>query len=74
MTKRVLRFPRPLKPDPNGPIEWAIFQIGDSRAVIDLRGPVPRLRTEPAEVISIERKHKPSLEKAVVKERPVDTD
>jgi hypothetical protein len=63
MTKRVLRFPRPLKPDPNGPIEWAIFLIGDSRTVIDLRGPEPMLRTEPAEVTSIERKRKPGLKK-----------
>jgi hypothetical protein len=74
MTKRVLRFPRPPKPDPNGPIEWAIFQIGDSRAVIDLRGPEPKLRTEPAEVISIERKRRPSLNKAVMKEGLVDSD
>jgi hypothetical protein len=58
MAKRVLRFPRPAKPDPNGPIEWAIFQVGDSRAVIDLRGPEPKLRTEPAQVISIESKGK----------------
>jgi hypothetical protein len=58
MKKRVLRFPRPPKPDPEGPIEWAIFQIGDSRAVIDLRGGEPKLRTNPAEVISIETKRR----------------
>ena len=56
MGKKVISFPRPPQPDPNRPIEWAIFQIGDSRVVVDLRGPEPKLRTDPAEVISIERK------------------
>ena len=58
MAKRVLRFPRPPKPDPDGPIEWAIFQVGDSHVVMDLRGPYPKLREEPAEVISIVRKRR----------------
>jgi hypothetical protein len=66
MAKRVLRFPRPPKPDPNGPTEWAIFQVGDTRAVIDLRGSEPKLRTEPAEVISIERERKPTSGKTSV--------
>jgi len=60
MARRVLRFPRPPKPNPDGPMEWAIFVIGDSRVVIDLRGPLPKLRTEPAEVISINEKRKRS--------------
>jgi hypothetical protein len=58
MAKQVIRFPRPPKPSPNAPMEWAIFQIGDSRVVIDLRGPLPKLRPEPAEVISIDKKRK----------------
>src|SRR5258707_6669487 len=48
------------KPGPDGPMEWAIFQIGDSRVVIDLRGPVPKLREDLAEVISIEGNRKRS--------------
>ena len=63
MAKRVIRFPRPPQPDPDGPIEWATFQVGADRVVIDLRGPEPKLRTAQAEVISIERKRERSRKK-----------
>lgn len=53
MAKRIIPFPLPHQPDPDGPIKGAIFQIGDSRVIIDLRGPEPKVRTDPAEVISI---------------------
>jgi hypothetical protein len=58
MAKRVIRFQKPPQPDPDGPLEWATLQVGADRMVIDLRGPEPKLRTDPAEVISIERKRK----------------
>ena len=48
-------FPRPPQADPDGPIEWATFQVGADRMVTDLRGPEPKLRTDTAEVISMER-------------------
>jgi hypothetical protein len=63
MAKRVIRFPKPPQPDSDGPIEWATFQVGANRMVIDLRGPEPKLRTDPAEVISIEKKRKRSRKK-----------
>jgi hypothetical protein len=56
MAKRVIRFPKPPQPDSDGPLEWATFQVGTDRMVIDLRGLEPKLRTDPAEVISIQRK------------------
>ncbi len=58
MAKRVIQFQRPPQQDPDGPLEWATFQVGANRMVIDLRGPEPKLRTDPAQVISIERKRK----------------
>jgi hypothetical protein len=63
MAKRVIPFPRPPQLDADGPIEWAVFQVGANRIVIDLRGPEPKLRTAQAEVISMERKPKRSRKK-----------
>ena len=60
MAKRVIRFPKPPQPDSDGPLEWATFQVGTDRMVIDLRGPEPKIRTDIAEVISMERKTKRS--------------
>jgi hypothetical protein len=37
MAKRVIRFPRPPQADPEGPLQWATFQVGADRVVIDLR-------------------------------------
>ena len=63
MAKRVIRFPQPPTPDPDAPLEWATFQVGAERMVIDLRGPEPKLRTDTAEVIAIESKRKRSRTK-----------
>jgi hypothetical protein len=63
MAKRVIRFPRPPQPDPDAPLEWATFQIGADRLVIDLRGSEPKIRTDTAEVITIESKRKTESEK-----------
>jgi hypothetical protein len=63
MAKRVIRFPNPPQPDPEGPLEWATFQVGTERLVIDLRGPEPKLRADSAEVTSIEKKRKGTREK-----------
>jgi hypothetical protein len=45
-----------LKRTPDGPFEWATFQVGADRLVLDLRGPEPKLRADSAEVICIETK------------------
>ena len=53
MAKHRILFPRPPQPDPEAPIKFATFQVGHSRLVLDLRGPEPEYRTDPADVISI---------------------
>ena len=63
MTKPILPFPRRPPPDPDGPLEWATFQVGVDRLVIDLRGEEPKFRTDTAEVIAMERKRKRSRER-----------
>jgi len=63
MARRIIPFPRPAQPDFDGPIEWATFQVGADRMVIDLRGPEPKFRTDPAEVIAMGGKRKRSRKK-----------
>jgi len=63
MAKHVIRFPRPPKFDPDTPIEFATFQVGNERMVLDLRGPEPKFRSEPAEIISIKAQRKPGRKK-----------
>ena len=58
MAKHLILFPRPPQPDPDEPIKFATFQVRDSRLVLDLRGPEPEYRTDPADVISIKTQPK----------------
>lgn len=63
MGKKVIHFPPPPQLDPEAPIEFATMQIGGTRLVFDLRGPEPKYRTDPADVLSIKTQGKRSRKK-----------
>ena len=63
MAKHVIRFPRPPQFDLDTPIDFATFQVGNERMVLDLRGPNPKFRSYQAKVISTKAQRKPARKK-----------
>jgi hypothetical protein len=58
MAKPVIKFPQAPQLDDDTPIEWATLQIGSTRLVLDLRGPEPKFRTDPADVVPMAKQPK----------------
>jgi hypothetical protein len=63
MGKKVSLFPPPPQLDDEAPIEFATMRIGSTRLVLDLRGPEPKYRTDPAEVLPMTAQGKRSRKK-----------